>query len=418
MAEYRIRKGEHEYVAQQIETLQELLGRGLIGPADEVSVDGGPFLLVEDLLEPGGEGSAESDLWRHWNDAREASSASGVLSDFLDEIAPTVQTASRPLLSPAPAVPPPTVPAAPPVLDLPDLAVDSLPNLSDDALHEAEAPPPDAPSPEPAPDQPSRQQLRLVEPDAPASPVSFADWVDAKGGGAGDSALKDFGKVDDGIVLHGRKRRGANWWRTTGLLTLATLAVVFWHTWVRTIAETAYPREADLIASLQGDGPKLPGVEPSKSAPDQPVSVSARDAEQRLRSRVAGDIRQFGDRLQLEDAIFQELSNLQASPVKVRVESLRSVGSGDFQRDRPTEANVTVLLAGVAEGDIFEAIRERLTLTWLVIAKYGNQGHVKFQTVTVRFGAPSASTYTHPGHLVLALGTRNTSVTDLLLMKQ
>ena len=411
MAEYRIRKGEHEYVAQKVETLQELLGRGLISPLDEVSVDGAPFVLVGELPGFGDQATPADDLWRHWNDAREASAESGVLSDFLEEIAPRPQSVSRAALTPVPT-PPPEHGA--PVLDLPDVAVDSL-----SASEPAAAPPvppliqPSEPVAGPSP----RQELRLVEPDHAPAPVSFADWVDRKGGGTGESVLKDFGRVDDGIVLHGRERRGANWWRTGGLLLAATLGVLLWHTWVRTIAQTAYPTEADLIAAQQGDGPSLPGLEAVTAGAQPRPELSARDAERRLRSRVAGDIRQFGSGSELEDAIFQELSNLQASPVRVQVETLREVGSGDYQRDRPTDANVTIQLAGIDE-DVFELIRERLTLTWLVVAKYGNQGKVKFQTVTVRFGAPSASTYVHPGHRVLELGTRRASVTDLLLDSQ
>ncbi len=411
MAEYRIRKGESEYVAKQLETLHELLGRGLIGLADEVSVDGGPYVLVRDLEGVRQEAAQKGDLWRHWGGAREGGAETGLLSDFLDELAHPPQTPQREELRQTP-VPPPLEPDA--VLDLPDVAVDTLHPVGPEDCE-----PPVSPFPADGGSAP-RQRLRLVEPEEGPAPVSFADWVDGKGVSSPD-VLTDFGLVDDGIVLHGKRRHGTNWWRTAGICVVAVAIVLGWHTWVRTVADTHYPTEADLIKSQQGDGPAVPGAEPTTAEPttaeahpsDEP---SARQAEQRLRSLVTGDILRFGSTSQLEDAVFQELTNRRTHPIKVEVEALKVVGSGDYQRDRPIEANFNILLAGVGnDADVTSVIQERLTLAWLIVAKYGNKGQVTLNTVTVAFGPPSVVSYVVEGRRVQDLGGRRASATDLLL---
>ena len=429
MAEYRIRKGEREFVAQKLETLHELVRRGLVSPSDEVSVDGAPYVSVREVQEADG----TVDPWRHWNDAREGSGDSGVLSDFLDELSPSPSSRSVPIADPPPG---------PTTDEVPDLPVESVeftavepepPPMEvepDEPLAEVETPdlvpepeppaaepePPAAEPPAPEPERP-RHHLRLVEPEADA-PVSFADWVDRRGGSGTEGVLKDFGRVDDGVVLHGRRRRGPNWWRTVGILVLAVVVIALWHTWVKTIALTDYPTEAELIAQVQGDGPALPSIEPVTASPDT-TPPTARDWENRLRSKIAGDIIQFGNTDQLENAIFQELFNQRIQPQSVEVETLRIQGSGDFQRDRPIEAKVRVTLAAPpAGGDITANIHERLPIVWLVLAKYSIQGKVTFPEVTTHFGEPSVYDDVREGRRLVALMNGRVTATMLLLESQ
>ena len=408
MPEYRIRKGEREYVAQKLETLNELVRRGLVAPADEVSVDGGPYTSLGDL--PGLEldGLDDSGPWRHWDDAREGKAASGVLSDFLGEIA-------SPASSLSPTEPsPPTEPPPPTVEPLPDLPLDALEpaGTSPGAPDPGDAAPEPVPeAPPPQPEAPTRHQLRLIEPEADA-PVSFADWVDQRGDGNAGGLLKDFGKVDDGVVLHGRRRSGPNWWRAAGLVLVGGLMIAGWHTWVRTIALTSYPTEAELIADQQGDNPALPAIEEPSTVPTP--SPSARAQEQRLRSRVDGAINQFADSEGLENALFAELSNLRVNPLQIKVDTTR-VASGDYQPNRPIEAALTVKLGGIDDDQVDTLIRERLFLAWFVVGKYGRKGKVTFNSVTVAFGAPSPFQETRAGRRLEALWDSRVTATQLLL---
>jgi len=51
MTEYRIKKGGREFNASRVETLQELVRRGLLSPTDSVSVDGGDDVPLSELTE-------------------------------------------------------------------------------------------------------------------------------------------------------------------------------------------------------------------------------------------------------------------------------------------------------------------------------------------------------------------------------
>jgi len=124
MTEYRIKKGGREFNASRVETLQELVRRGLLSPTDSVSVDGGDDVPLSELTElqsvfaeegggddspaaaaseeqaegsdlpipPGIEGSSK-DPWRHWSDfeSNEGDSPAGdseddVLTSFLGQV--------------------------------------------------------------------------------------------------------------------------------------------------------------------------------------------------------------------------------------------------------------------------------------------------------------------------------------------
>jgi hypothetical protein len=51
MAQYRIKKGGREFTATRVETLKELLRRGLLHAPDRVSVDGGDYGPLSELSE-------------------------------------------------------------------------------------------------------------------------------------------------------------------------------------------------------------------------------------------------------------------------------------------------------------------------------------------------------------------------------
>jgi hypothetical protein len=116
MPEYRIKKGGREFSASRVETLKELLRRGLLRPTDPVSVDGGDFVSLSDLAElqplisqlsarvddaaselpiPAGIAESEDDPWRHWAnfESNEGETGEGgddseddVLASFLGEV--------------------------------------------------------------------------------------------------------------------------------------------------------------------------------------------------------------------------------------------------------------------------------------------------------------------------------------------
>jgi len=122
MAQYRIKKGGREFSATRVETLKELLRRGLLHASDGVSVDGGDYRPLSELAElkevfaeqsasgldaessagrdaegelsiPQGIAESDDDPWRHWSnfesdedDEGEGPSEEGVLASFLGQV--------------------------------------------------------------------------------------------------------------------------------------------------------------------------------------------------------------------------------------------------------------------------------------------------------------------------------------------
>lgn len=433
MSEYTIRRGQRTFRAKKLETLRELVRRGYLGPDDAVSVDGGPFGPVGAL-----DGLRESDdpaaPSASWIDAREETAdvepeeAGDLLSDFLsglqdDEGPPRPAPPSGPR---APAASWITREQAPTPAELAriDAPLDVLTAGNLEPLDPVDVPSPPQPSSVTEESPPPRASssgsfggLRLVEPEPEQSapPLSFGSWMDQKGGSPAGELLEKFGVVDDGIVLRAQRRRGPNWWRTAGIVLVGAAIIGLWHTWVRTVALTSYPTEAELVSSQQGDGPAIPGEvarKPVRNAAPQ----TALDIERRLKPRVVGDIQRFASADELENVMFAELINLGVKPLGVDVDALRVKASGDYDRDRPIEADITIRLAGIDEEEsVAEMIQERITLSWFVTAKYSLQGKVNFRQVRTSFGPPSPYQNETEGKELLALWTGRRSAKDLLL---
>ncbi len=439
MSEYTIQRGDRTFRAQKLETLRELARRGYLGPDDLISVDGGPFAPAR-VLEGLGHGSDTDEPWPQWSvvraDARgpEPEGTTDLLSDFLsglEEERPRRRPESSVLRKPT--LPGPSVMerAEPPSLqdmasipsEVEVLTAENLQPLDEDDLPPAAllevggvGPMTDASSQSSS----SRGDLRLVEPvEAPqagaSTPLSFDHWIQDKSDGSGGHLLENFGVVDDGIIMRDRTSGGVNWWRTGGILLAAVVVIAFGHTWVRTVAQTTYPSESELVSSQRGDGPSIPGETTDRRRSAAPQT--ALDMERRLRARVAGDIKHFGDSDELENVMFAELMNLGIKPLGVDVEAIRLQSSGDYDRDRPVEANITIRLAGVEEdaGAVEGTILERITLAWFVVAKYSLQGKVSFREVRTSFGLPSRIQAVTQGRDLQFAWSGRGSIKDLLL---
>lgn len=444
MTQYTIRRGQRTFQATKLDTLRELVRRGYLGPDDAVSIDGGPFQSVgsfPDLL-PGDdarEGPVPTDdpdgtgpLAQHGTEdaarAREENDGGDdgdVLASFLSELADEPDRAR-------PSSPPPDLPAnaawldrdAPPSLaDLADSGPRPLPKDSAPGTGPAmPGPLPPAPEPvqaRPTPSQPAPSTRGALQFDEPApdtsQPMTFGDWVGDKGATASGVLLENFGVVDDGIVVGKRKRSGPNWWRTAVLVLFGVGMVVTWHTYVRTIAQTSYPTEAELVARQRGDGPAVPGEIAERR--ERVAPNTALDKERRLKERVVGDVPHFANKEQLEDALFQELINLDVRPRGVDIEALRLQQSGDYNRARPVEANIVVRLSGVKEdeGSVADLIMERQTLVWFVLGKYSLQGKLQFREVRTSFGLPNPYEKVTEGPELIAVWSGRRAAKDLFV---
>ena len=113
------------------------------------------------------------------------------------------------------------------------------------------------------------------------------------------------------------------------LIAVGVVLVALWHTYVRTIADTAYPTEAELVAKTQGDGPQIPEV--ATPAPREATPTTAIDIERRLRSRVSARFAS-SPTPRSSNLMFQELINLQVSPMTVKVKPIRLQGTGMWVR--------------------------------------------------------------------------------------
>lgn len=448
MTEYIIQRGQRTFRASKLGTLRELVRRGYLGPEDLVAVDGGPFVPLR-LLAELRNGDVDAP-WALWEDARvseadgEADSADtggDLLSDFLSGLGDAPKRAPviakpRPSRSKGPgssfldrAEPPSLSEMADIPQELEVLSAGALEAIELEELPakpqrgvEAEPQPP-ATRPEPTEERPTSSQptLRLVEPtpEAPTAgaPLSFGNWVEDKGASGAGALLENFGVVDDGIVVRRTGGGGPNWWRTVGIVALACVVIALWHTYVRTIALTDYPTEAELVVSQRGDGPTIPGEVADRVVETAPQT--ALDLERRLRSKVSGDIGAFSNSEDLENLIFQALMNLRVSPTDVNVKPLRLQGAGDVGRDRPIEADISVRLAGVDDdAAVTEIYFERLTLVWLVIAQHSRQGKVNFREVKTAFRQPNPYTKIVEGRRLMEIQSGRRSAKDLLLEEQ
>jgi len=442
MSNYTIQRGERTFRAKKLETLRELIRRGYLGPDDVVSVDGGPFYPLR-ALDGLDDDARSDDPWKDWDDAREddadeeAGAVGTVLSDFLsgleDERPRQSATGGQPEPTTAPQPPAPGLGildrAEPPSLaELADIPSD-LEVLTGGSLQaldlEEQGPGEESPAvsaratvtgPPPSPKS-ALGGLRLVEPEpAPvdAAPLSFGNWMDTKGAGPDGRLLENFGRVDDGIVLSARRDRGTNWYRIAGVVAVAAVAIAFGHTWVRTVAQTPYPTEAELVANQRGDGPAVPGEVADRIG--RSVPKTALDMERRLRSQVAGEVPHFGTSEELEDVMFAELMNLGIRPMSVEIDPIRLQGSGDYDRDRPVEANIWIRLNSVQEreGEVVEVIHERLALVWFVTAKYSVHGKVTFRDVKTSFGLPNPYQVVREGRELTPLWSGRGTVMELL----
>lgn len=419
MSEYTIRRGTRTFRATKIETVQELVRRGYLRDQDTVSIDGGPFLAVADLPQLSANDAAVAPAAATQSDtrAREGTAAGPDSSDVLDQFLSTLDGEQ----APRPPRPRPAQPARP-IYD-----ADEPPSLSDfESIPAIEPvpPPPAAIEPERSPPPmdvapaeleplapPKRPPLQFVEPEAP--PPSFDRWVGERTGGRQPDLLSDFGTARDTVDLPKRSiTDGANWIRTIGLLVLLVAGVGIWHTYVRTVATQVYPNEAELVARQQGDGPSVPGAIIEEKAPSQATVL---DEERRWRSQIAGEVPHFGTAGDLENVLFQELTNLRVKPRSVKVDALVLQGQGLVDRDRPVEADITVTLAGLPADEAPTLIPERIIKTWLTLGKTSKQGRVAFRNVTVAFGEPSPYRQVRTGSEILRVWNQRISAKELLL---
>lgn len=416
MSEYTIRRGTRTFRATKIETVQELVRRGYLRDQDTVSIDGGPFLAVVDLPQLGAtddDGLAPDVALSTDTRARERAPAGPDSSDVLDQFLSTLDEQGP--RAPRPRSPRP----ARPIYD-----ADEPPSLSDfesiPAIEPVPAPPAAIEPPPPVEVSPAelepiappkRPALQFVEPEAP--PPSFDRWVGERTGGRQTDLLSDFGTARDTVDLPKRSiTDGANWIRTLGLLVLIVAGVGVWHTYVRTVATQVYPKEAELVARQQGDGPSIPGAVTEDKAPAQATVL---DEERRWRDEIAGEVPHFGTASDLENVLFQELTNLRVKPRSVKVNPLVLQGQGLVDRDRPVEANISITLAGLPADEAPTLIPERIIKTWLTLGKTSKQGRIAFRNVTVAFDEPSPYRQVRTGSEILRVWNQRISAKELLL---
>lgn len=434
MSEYTIQRGDRTFRAKKLETLRELARRGYLGPDDLVSVDGGPFAPVR-LLDGLDDGSNIDEPWPNWGAAREDAregpeGTTDLLSDFLSGLEeerprrrPKSSSLRKPLLPGSSVMEREEPPSLTDMAGVPSevevLGGGSLQPIGEEDLPSRSRPSTLPDNPVVAASPPSAG-LRLIEPDddvqaESAAPISFGHWIQDKSAGPGGQLLENFGVVDDGIVMRQRSSGGVNWWRTAGILVIGVTLIALWHTWVRTVAQTLYPTETELVAGQRGDGPSIPGEAVDRRRTAAPAT--ALDMERRLRAQVSGDIKHFGDSDELENVMFAELMNLGIKPLGVDVDAIRLQSSGDYDRNRPVEANITIRLAGIDEdsGAVEGTILKRITLAWFVVAKYSLQGKVIFREVRTSFGLPSRIQAVTEGRELQSAWSGRGSIKDLLL---
>jgi len=451
MSKYRISKAGREFPADQLDTLRELATRGLLLADDLVSVDEGPFAPAStlpelaDVLHEAGEALPELGD----GDLAEVAAPDDLLAQFLDE----VHTGSMPSVpgSPAPKPPPvalepeaprvvraqpDSVPAArvPTAADLPEPTVlplsgaigeDSLPHGLADLPPDA-TPPPPPPAIEPA--EPMTAQLHIPEPTPESDlPPSFNQWIESRGSSPDGKLLEGFGRYDDGILFQGGYRaRSFNGIRVFLLFAVGCFLIFGWWIWVKTAAQTAYPKESELVGQIQGAPrgtvkPTLREVptDGNRIDPDRQLLID----EGKLRQRIGQEVPFFGSATTLEDELFTALQNAGAQPAGVEVEAVATKGSGDNEHARPTKANVSLLLRGIrhpADTDpavTFEALKEQLQIAWLVAGKFSERGNVDFLEVRVIVSEPTPWNDTYPGRDLRALWQGHRKSADFFLGK-
>lgn len=385
MSRFRIRKGDREFTAAQLETLAELASRGLLLPDDLVSVDEGTFRPareVEGLRDAMQAASPAEDAARHWEEADEdLDGQDDVLTSFLDQLTE------------------PSAPPEEPELLTPDsIAQLSSPSISaldpEPAEPEAVEPPPAEPDPEPVTREPA-PSLRLVEPDAgeeEGATLAFKDWLD-QNEGEGREVLQNFGRYDDGIVVADRARRDLiNPWRVLFLVFIGAVVIGGWSLTVTTVASTEYPTEAELEKRVAGGfrstlKPEMP-VTPGKQNTIEAEKAERFQADRALRRELDGQIIHFSNAEGLEDALFQDLFNRKINPISVEIEALELRGGTELH-EAPVRANVVVKLGAPRDAEYGDAVFQKsLKTTWMMLGKYQAQGRLRFQDATVVMADP------------------------------
>ena len=487
MSEYRIKKGGREFTATRVDTLHELASRGLLRPGDPVSVDGGAYQPASDIPELAvilagvtPKSSPGEEPWRHWGGGNldgspDASGDDSILSSFLDQIdsrrarrkpAPLGSTTGRqakitparplhvvraePEAAPRPKATQPSefpgslsavlstpshrsVEAGLPIVEPealdPEEIADTLPADSISELAPVAAATPQEP---PAPNADGPPGPKLQE----DLPVSFNDWMERRGTtGKKETLLEGFGRYDDGIVV--RKNdldRGVNLVRVLAVTLVAAIVVLFYYLYVKTIAETRYPTEAELAEQIAGGGgarkpasgsdvlESVDATGPPSTALDQ-LSARERAMRQRvtvLRQKLRGNLIEFATAEQLEDALFQDLANKGGFTTFPKVEPLRHKDSPDRYNRRPTQAHLTVRITRVDGGNAeeqYRSLEDRLITTWLMVGKYGTLGRVSFEDVTITLPEPTPFEKTYQGSRLEAFWEKQIHAADLFAIE-
>ena len=243
----------------------------------------------------------------------------------------------------------------------------------------------------------------------PDLPLTFRDWLEKSEEDAQEGTrLERFGRYDDGIFRTAdRSRRGFSLFRVLLTVALGLVGMGSWYLYVHTAAESPFPKESELATRVPGAvGLKKPSTEirqvdspgASTALALSPELLGRRAREKAVRQKVRGGVLPFGSAGDLEDAIFQELTNAGAKPIMVTLESRTANGAASRDR-RPSQAKISVSLNTIAaSGDTgFEVLEERLMVVWLIVGKYQSLGNVQFEDVRVKIPPPLAWNRSYEG---------------------
>ncbi len=340
------------------------------------------------------------DHWRHWSGSDEGSpeGEDGVLDAFLDRLEP----ARAPAKVPGATTGEPESPAPP---------ADSGPGPDDGAQV--------APPPEPAEPPPGPEATPLPEPEAPAPPepvalapalepagttdppVSFVDWIEARGDEAGTQLKRLGGRFDDGVVAMGPGPRRGRGLRIVLLGLVGAAVLSGGYVWLQgaEVASWRWGRASDSEEAAEPGGDE------------------AGDLTGHLRQRVqAMEPIDFGTVEELEDALFRALANQETGPERVRVEALATHGSPDVYERRPTRANLVIELGPIpGQGDeAVDLLSERLIASWLTVGRLMDRGGITFEEVQIRVPPPLRWDRRYPGERLADLWRGALSADDLL----
>lgn len=376
MARYRIRKGDREFEAEHLDTLQQLASRGLLSATDEIATEGGVWTPASEVVGLADQFAATA-------------SPDALLEGFLDQLASTGQAAVPADFVPVPARSegtgtyetaddvlaalegerPPSVPAM-----APSVSGSSLPPVPPPAPVGFELAPPPEPPRLPAP--PSDDDEGDV-------PVTFREWLENTPGND-KQVLQNFGAFDDRIFTPGGYRhRDFNILRVLPLAFLGGFLVFSVWIWIRTSAQVEFPTEAELIA-----GSQLARITTGPTPPPAPVSALDRLDFVELKGQLRQVPTRFGTAEELEDVLLVALSNFGVSPLDVEVDAVETRKVGGLAK--PVQARLSIILQGVRDVDDVDAeLLYRLAGTLVVVAHVAERAQLRFPQVEVRAMEPT-----------------------------